>query len=146
MPTAAKLVAALIFAAVAWLVANRALQMEPTRTAPGLLREAMAVLGAICGWLVMGPRARERPAFALTAGITTSLLAFLWAIVLFAVYHVLVRSYGSFYGGPMDALEAMVDSAILRFQLLRDPMVLSLLIGGGLVGGLVTHLSARFWR
>ena len=54
MPTAAKVMAAVSFAVVGWVLANYYAVNMPDAAAAGPIREGAALVGVVVGWSVMG--------------------------------------------------------------------------------------------
>ncbi|PRX32712.1 hypothetical protein SAMN05216257_10665 [Meinhardsimonia xiamenensis] len=146
MPTAAKLVAALAFAAIGYLAAARAVATLPENAEVGLLREIIAAFGLLLGWKLLGPAAESRLTVSLAAGLTTAVALAVVGVFFVAVYQMLVKSMHNFYKGPMQALESVFDLAWERGQVLTDPVILVILLGGGLVAGALARGAARLWR
>lgn len=146
MPTAAKLVAALFFGGLSYAVALRVAGGLPPEERIGLFREVMAVIGAGCGWFVMGPRAGMAARAALGWGLTTAAAVAFWGVVFVAVSDMLEAAFRKSYRGLFSAIEGMLEFAGERAMVLLQPDVGGLLIAGGLAGGLIAHAVARVWR
>ncbi|RMD91891.1 MAG: hypothetical protein D6811_07970 [Alphaproteobacteria bacterium] len=146
MPTAAKLVAALVFAAIGYLVAQRAVATLPDNAEVGWLREIMAVFGFFLGWKLLGPAAQNRLSVTLAAGLTTSVALAVLGVMFVAIYQMLVKSMHNFYKGPMQAIESVFDLAWERGQVLADPLIIVILLCGGLVAGALARGAAKLWR
>lgn len=146
MPTAARLVAALSFGLLGYLVAVRAVATLPENAQVGWFREILAGFGLALGWMILGPSAERRLSVALAAGLTTSAALAVTGVGFVAIYQMLVKSMHNFYSGPMQATEAAFDLAWKRGQVLADPVVLVLLVCGGVAAGALARGAARLWR
>ena len=146
MPTAAKLVAAVIFAGMAFLVAHDFVTQMPHGSAPKGLRELAAVIAGFLGWATLGAEAR-RPRFAdaAGAGLRTSLFAVFWSLLALAIYLMIKQSMSGKYDGPVNAVLSVFDIMYAQGLLLLQPKVLGILGAGGMLGGLVTEWVARRW-
>lgn len=144
MPTAAKLVAAVLMAAVGYTVAAIIQPTLPDQVRADYIAPLSAFIGLIVGWRFLGPRVgrglHNLPAFALTAG---ALLAFS-SVLAFAFWQMIQRSFRLSYGGPFEALEDMVQIAVhdAREYLLATEPLFALLIGS-VIATLVTELVAK---
>jgi hypothetical protein len=146
MPTAAKLVAAICFAAIGWLAANAHIPALGENAAYGLFREITAVIGALVGWLVMGGLVGQNYGEAAGSGLRTSVTLVFFALLVFSTYGMLQNASKMVYDGPMDAVLAIFQLMMENGREMLTVGVLTLLIGGGMLGGVVTEWSSRRWR
>lgn len=146
MPTAAKLVAALMFAAVGWAAAEAFMPLIPERTQWGAFQPICAALGLLCGWRVMGPRAGRGWSTAIGVGLSTAAVLLGVALLLFSGREMILRSLDRRYG---DALEATVGTFGIMLEnaaLMADVRFLGTLLLGGIVSGLASEAAGRIWR
>ncbi len=146
MPTAAKLVAALVFAAVAFLGASVYVPHLPEGTQARWFPAGSAVIGALVGWLVMGPLAGRGLVAAMGYGLRASATIVFWTGLLFSGREMILRSLNMRYDGPMEAVVGIFDIALDYGRLLGDPQILAVLGLGGIVGGIASELSSRRWK
>ncbi len=146
MPTAAKLVAAVAFAALAFFAAEIFKGAMPDRTVWGLFNPICAAVGALCGWFVMGGLAGHGYQAATGYGIRTAITCLFWVVILFSIYEAVKRSTKMRYDGPMEAVLGMFDLALEYLQLMvTAPMIAAVLLGGALAGAL-TEWAGRRWN
>jgi len=146
MPTAAKLIAALCFACVGWIAANAHIpSLGPTATF-GFFREICAMLGLIIGWRVMGTRVGTSYYDATGSGLVTSVALAFFALLGFSIYLMIIQSTKMVYEGPMGAVLGAFQFMLENGQAMLTVGVLGALIGGGLLGGLLSEWTARRWR
>lgn len=148
MPTAAKLVAAIIFAGVAWLAADQYVPLMPDGRPAGVLREVSAIIGVMCGWVILGgflmkPRGRIE---AMGTGVRTSLTIAFFVLLIFSVWDMLARSVQGRYAGPMEAVLDIFGRALVLGRPLFSPEVVSVLLLGGLIGGAVAQFARTRWK
>ena len=74
MPTAAKLVAAILLAALGFVAAGRYVQLMPEGAVAGHLGLICAGLGAVVGWLVLGRRAGRGIGAGTSAGLQAAVV------------------------------------------------------------------------
>jgi hypothetical protein len=146
MPTAAKLMAAVSFAVVGWIIANAYVPNMPEAQAVGLFREGVAFLGAIIGWRVMGPSAGRGYVEAVGSGIKTVVLLVFFALLLFSIYEMLMNSVKMRYDGPMEAALDVLMTMVRRSEALLSLSVIGSMLIGGAVGGLLSENAGRRWR
>jgi len=145
MPTAAKLVAAVMFAAVGFLAAQAFVPSLPEGTQIGFLREICAVLGLIIGWLVMGRLVGKGYVEAVGFGIRTSVTVLFWAVLGFSIYEMILRSTKMMYDGPMEALLGVFDLVIYYGKMMGSPEFIATLLIGGVLGGIAAEWAGRRW-
>jgi hypothetical protein len=148
MPTAAKLVAAIMFAAVAWVAAALYARAMPEGRSAGGLREVSALIGLICGWSIMGSFA-SRPCGrveAMGTGIRTSFTMAIVGLTVFSVAQMLTRSMTGRYKDPVEAVIAVFDLMLSFGQTLLTAEIMAVLMLGGVLGGAVAHFAGRTWR
>ena len=145
MPTAPKLVAAIIFGFVAWFASNLIIPYLPDGTRIAWFREGSAAIGALAGWAVSGARAGDGIRAGLGYGLTSVALTVFWGLVAFATEEMLDRSLNVRYDGPIEAITGMVQLVIDFAVLIAQPDVIVWLVAGALFGGVLTEMSARKW-
>lgn len=146
MPTAAKLVAALWFAAMGWLGANAHIPALGETPHVGLFREISAVIGMICGWRILGLSARGSYADAIGTGLKTSVIMAFFVLLVFSGYQMVHISMKGRYDGPLDAMLGVFELGMENAVKMATVGVLGVLILGGVLGGLLTEAARRRWR
>lgn len=145
MPTAAKLVAAVMFAAVGFLAAQAYVPSLPEGTQIGFLREICAGLGLVIGWFVMGRLVGKGYVEAVGFGIRTSVTLLFWAVLGFSIYEMILRSTKMMYDGPMEALLGVFDLVIYYGKMMGSPEFIGTLLIGGVLGGIAAEWAGRRW-
>ncbi|MEZ5911927.1 MAG: TrgA family protein [Paracoccaceae bacterium] len=146
MPTAAKLIAAITFAVIAFVAAETMKPHLPEGTQFGQFSLICAGIGAAVGWTVMGELAGRGMRAAMGYGIRTSVTIGFWALLGFSVYEMIQRSLDLRYNGLSEGVEGAMQ-LILDYGavLLQAHDVLAVLLAGGLLGGLLTEFVSRRW-
>ncbi|ATG46670.1 TrgA family protein [Celeribacter ethanolicus] len=145
MPTAAKLVAALWFALLAWFAAELVIPYLPEGTQVGLFSYITGVIGLLTGWVFLGRRAGDTMAAALSYGFSASVILTFWAIFYFSFEMMIHRSLDKHYRGPTQALMSMVDMMRDNGLLMLKWDIVIVLVAGGFFGGWITEKAARKW-
>lgn len=145
MPTASKIVAAVMFALVAALAAHLFIPALPEGTQVNLFREISGAVGFAVGWFVMGKLAGKGYVDAAGSGIRTSVTILFWLLLGFSAYTMVMRSTKMLYDGPMEAVLAIFDLMIYYGKFLAEPAAPVALLVGGVVGGVVTEWAGRRW-
>lgn len=143
MPTAPKLIAAALFAALAWFVSDLVKPLLPEGTQVGLLSPVNAAFGAFFGWRIMGRRAGVSMRGSLGLGLTTGVAIVFWSLLFWCAYLMVVRSTRLRYDGPMEALQDMIALMLENGVLIATPAIVGSLVIGGLVFGWLTEQVAR---
>lgn len=146
MPTAAKLFAAFGFALVAFFTAEVFKPHMPEGTEFGLLSPVSALLGAFCGWKVMGPAVGHGYIESFNGGLKTSLILTLLALFVFSTEEMLVKAFQRDYKSPMEAVVGIVQLALEFIQKMFVLDVLIVLLLGGALAGMLSEWAARRWR
>jgi len=145
MPTAAKALAACWFAGVGVVAAEAFKPLMPPETVFGMFVPICAALGVIAGWRVAGAHAGHGYNAAVTTGLRTSVTLLFWALLLFSLREMLLRSMNRRYSGPTEALVGTFDIVIDNVALMGDPAFIGALVVGGIGGGLFAEWGARRW-
>ncbi|MBD3679400.1 MAG: TrgA family protein [Rhodobacteraceae bacterium] len=145
MPTGSKLTGFVCFGFLAWFTAGVLIGTfdEPKQT--GYMPEIVAVLGALAGWRVMGPRTGDGYNGAAGAGLTTSAVMTVWSVFTFALYEMIVESTKMRYDGPMQAIIGMFELCIEYGMWLISPEVIGTLVVGGIICGFITEFIGKRW-
>ncbi|MCP5037025.1 MAG: EscU/YscU/HrcU family type III secretion system export apparatus switch protein [Rhodobacteraceae bacterium] len=145
MPTTARLVAALFFAALGWFTADLIKPLLPEGTAVGKFSQISAGFGLLVGWFFTGKRLGASQSGALGMGLASSFLLSFWVLLAFSGYKMVRLSMRSYYDGPVDALQNMFAIAVDYLWLAAVAPVIGALVIGGLIGGWLTGSAAKHW-
>ncbi len=147
MPTAAKLVAAVMFALVGFLSAEAFKPQMPPGTQFGYFVPIVAAIGLAVGWRVMGRLAGQGYGAAAGFGLRTSITIVFWALLVFSIYRMVQLALSAMpYAGPMEAVVGIFDEAMKYGRLLWARDLLITLAAGGIVGGMATEWASRRWK
>ncbi|MGL5010561.1 MAG: TrgA family protein [Paracoccaceae bacterium] len=145
MPTAAKLVAAVLFALLGFFVADLYAQGITTGRRTTWLHEGAAAISMICGWRVMGVLVGKGMGAAVGSGIRTALTAVFFTLLAFAIYDMVVISTKGRYDGPMEAVLAVFEIIVNLGRGLLTPEIIGTLLVGGALGGIASEAISRRW-
>lgn len=146
MPTAAKLVAAIGLAMVAFAAATHYYTFLPEGTRATYFAPVCALIGAYVGWREIGGRAGRGMAAAFWVGIFAAILLYALALSAFSIRDMLLRATRGHFDGLMDALTGTISSGTGFVALSMEPLLWAIVIGGGALTGLVSELVSRHWR
>ena len=145
MPTAAKLAAAALFAALGFIAAEIYRPLLPEGTQTGWLHLGSAAIGLLCGWLIMGRLTGKGYVTAMNSGVRVSVTVLFWAVLAFSIYVMVRRSTKMLYDGPMEAVLAVFDLMVGYGRLMLDVPFIAVVVGGGVVCGWLTEYVSRRW-
>lgn len=144
MPTAAKLIAFVLFGALAWYASQLVMGFMEEGTQPPYYAEINAVIGAAMGWLVAGSRARGPWMAAVSYGLTAVLATIFWWLFLHSFYDMIIAAMRGHYGSDptmavVDVFRLMMDHALL----MAHSTVVTTFIVGAVLCGLATEWIGR---
>ena len=146
MPTAPKLVAALLFAVLGWAAGRALVPALPEGMSAGNLPIAAIPLGFFAGWFVVGPGAGRGWQFGAAAGLRGSAAIFLWALILVSILKMLERSMRRMYDDPMQAILGVFALIVEYGAIAMTWPVIIILVLGGVCAGLVVETAGRHWK
>jgi hypothetical protein len=147
MPTAARLFAALAYAAVAFLASEQFKVLLPEGMDAGYLSEVNAVIGLLTGWFVMGRLAGEGYGRAVAQGVRTAAVMGFYVILAHSLREMYRLSMHMRYDGPMDAVIGIFENAMdYGMMIITSPGVMGILLVGGVLAAWLTEWAARRWR
>lgn len=146
MPTAAKLIAALFLAALGFAVSELIKTQMPASTGFGRFSLVNAVIGFACGWVVVGTRAGRGYAAGISNGFTGVAALVFWGLFVQSANEMVIRSMKNRYDGAVEAFAAVFELFVRLGENLVNVPVISSLILGAVVTGLLSEFAARHWR
>ncbi|WP_120501499.1 TrgA family protein [Roseovarius sp. EL26] len=145
MPTGARLVVGVCFAAVGWHASQMIRPLMTEGTDFGWFNEVNVVLGLICGWVVTGSRLGRGYPEGISAGLTGMGALVFWALFLQSFNEMLKLALERRYDGPVEALIAVFEIGIdYGLQALYIPLI-GFLLGASFLIGLIGEWCARRW-
>ena len=144
-PTAAKLVAGLLFAALAFFVSGLVIPNIPYGSSiPLKFGLINAGIGFVLGWRVSGRRGGEGYSFALAYGVTAAVAIVFWALLWWAGREMIKRALDIYYDDPTEALEEMVRLMVdYSTYMLGNNVLPALGIGALFCGALVEWVAQK---
>ncbi|GHC62041.1 TrgA family protein [Neogemmobacter tilapiae] len=147
MPTAARLVGAVFYAILGYMLAESYRLLLPPGTSIGMVSQGSAAIGLLCGWFIAGGLAGRGYARSPGMGIRTALTIVFWALLLFSTYQMIINSTrGRYDGSPMEAITGALALFMENGALMLSQQFAILLLGGGALGGVLTEIAKRNLR
>ena len=145
MPTAAKLVVALVFAIAGHLTAGGVRENLPEGMPANQLWLWPIVIPIICAWRILGNGVGKGMVNSINVGSYAMVAAVFFTTLVFAVAEMIKLSTRLRYDGPMDAIVNMFGIAVDYGTLLLTPGCLIPIVCGALLGGVLGELAFRRW-
>lgn len=146
MPDAAKLVAALGMAVLAFVVSGMIMPLFEEDTNFGWFTEVNVVVAIIVGWLVIGRRAGRGVISAVNVGLTAPVVLVFWAIFIQSCNEMTRIAMKNRYDGAFEALVAIFEIGAEWALLMSTIPIWAVLFAGGMLVGLLTEFAWRTWR
>jgi len=144
MPTAGRLVAGIVFAALAYYISVLTIPQMEEGTAPRYYAEINAAIGAVLGWIVAGSRARAPWLGAVSYGLTAMVAILFWTLLAHAFVAMIKGAMrGSYGASPTDAVVDVFRLMMENGMLMLTPMIIGVVLGGAVLAGLITEWFAR---
>lgn len=145
MPTAAKLVSAVLFALLGFFIADLYAKGITTGARTTWLREGATVISLLCGWRVMGVLVGKGNTAAIGSGVRTALTAVFFTLLTFSIYEMVVISTKGRYDGPMEAVLAVFEIIVEKGQGLLTPEIIGSMLVGAALAGIAAEATSRRW-
>lgn len=145
MPTAAKLISAIILAVVGWMCAEMVKPLMPEGSDLTYLSPTCAVAGLFVGWFYLGPRAdRGLGTAGANAGTTLFVQVFV-TLFTFSFSEMINNSLRKRYDGPIEALQ---DIFVIGFETVMEYTTAEIgatAVLGAFVASTCAFYAARKW-
>lgn len=146
MPTAARLVAAMSLALLAFIASGLIMPLMPEGTGFGYFTHVNIAVGVLCGWLLMGKAAGKGFTAAINNGITGMVAMVFWALFVQGAYEMIRQAMRFRFDGPFEALMAILQIGFEYASTVLMPHVLLTLLVGGILAGFATEYASKRWR
>jgi hypothetical protein len=143
MPTAAKLISAIFFAVLGWVLADLYVPGLDRGPNVGRLREICAAVGAVSGWSVMGKLVGDGMWLALGSGLRTAVTLAFFCFLGFSTYDMVLQSTKRVYEGPMEAVLGIFEIMVAYLAVAMTPGFVGTLVVGGMIGGCIAEWTHR---
>lgn len=146
MPTAAKLVAALCLAVLAFVTSELIKPLMPASTQFGLFSYVNTAIGLITGWLVVGNRAGRGQVAAVSNGLTGVVALVFWCLFVHSTNEMVDLAMRHRYDGPVEAAVGIFELIVKYGTVMIDVRVIGTLLFGALLTGFLSEVVAGRWR
>ncbi|MCX7565517.1 TrgA family protein [Sulfitobacter sp. F26169L] len=146
MPTAARLVAAILLAILGWILSDLVRPLMPEGTDFGWFNYVNAGVGLFVGWIVMGRRAGRGFVNGLNNGLTGTAVLFIYCIGIHSAFEMFRLAMRNRYDGAMEALTAIFLIASEFGLMIATPAVILTAVAGAVIIGPVVDMAAERWH
>ena len=146
MPNAAKLVAAVGLAILAFIVSGMIRPLFEEGTNFGWFTHVNVLVGFLTGWVVVGPRAGRGIVSAINVGLTGPVVMVFWGLFVQSCNEMVRIAMKNRYDGAFEALVAVFEIGAEWALLMSTVPIWATLLVGGVITGLFTEYAWRTWR
>ena len=143
MPTAGKLVAAIMFAGLGALATYLIIPQFPEGTNFGWFIPGNALIGLLGGWIVAGSRSGHGHYSAVGYGLTAMVSMVAWGLLIYSSIEMVERSIRKMYDGPVDAVVSVFELGVDYLRVIASAELMIFMVLGGIICGLVTDFFAQ---
>lgn len=148
MPTAARIISALCIAFIAWVVSGLIKQLMPDEPDFGVFVPLCVVVGALCGWKILGLRAdRGKLGYANAIGVGLSAMAMtvFWVLLIVSAWESFEIAMHRTFHDPMRVIYGLYPIVTEHLQTMSDTDVIVWLVFGGAITGILAHMAGSKW-
>ena len=146
MPTAARLVAAILLAILGWVLSDIVRPLMPEGTSFGWFNYVNSFIGLCVGWTVVGTRVGRGFVSAINIGVTGAVVLILWALFVHSCYEMFRLAMRNRYDGPMEALTSIFIIGSEFGIMIATPTFFAVAVVGALVTGIAADAAGKRWR
>ncbi len=146
MPNAARLVAAVSLALIAFILSGQIMPLMPEGTGFGYFTWINVALGLLVGWIVMGKRAGRGTTPGINNGLTGVAALIFWGLFVQGCYEMFRQATRNRFDSPFEAVLAIFEIAAEYGMMLLVPQIIATVLIGGVLSGLATEFAWRRWR
>lgn len=146
MPNAARLVAAITLALLAFILSGLIMPLMPEGTGFGYFTHINMLLGVVVGWIVVGKRAGRGWTAAVNNGLTGIAALVFWGLFVQGAYEMMRQAMRNRFDGPFEAVLAIFEIGAEYALTLLAPSLIAAALIGGVLSGLATEYAWRRWR
>ncbi|SIT00127.1 hypothetical protein SAMN05421759_10979 [Roseivivax lentus] len=146
MPTAPKLVAGLLLAALAYVASEMVKPLMPSSTVFGWFSEVNLLIGFVVGWRQVGSGAGRGTAAAISNGVTGTFTMVVSCLAVHAINTMVEDSFDRKFRTVFEAINAAIGNFLEYGAVLLSPGFLGLFVLGAVIIGMATEISGHYWR
>jgi hypothetical protein len=137
--------AAICLALLGFVLSEMIMPLMPERSSFGYFVPTNMALGALAGWVVMGPRAGGGFVMGLSNGLTGTFILLLWGLATQSTLTMLKLSMQRRYDGLGEAVLAVLSIGAEYFLTMATIPIAIVVLVGGAISGFVTNYAEQNW-
>ncbi|QFS82424.1 hypothetical protein FIU97_06350 [Roseivivax sp. THAF40] len=146
MPTAPKLVAGLLLAALAFVASEMVKPLLPSSTVFGWFSVVNALIGFIIGWRQVGYGVGQGSAAAISNGLTGTVSMIVCCLFVHSVNTMVEDSLDRKFDNVFEAINSAIENFLEYGAYLLTPTFFGLFILGAIIVGMAAEISSNYWR
>ena len=146
MPTAARLMAAVCLAILAYVLSSLVVPLMPESTDFGYFFPVNCVLGLCVGWFVMGKRGGRGITAGINNGLTGVFVLLLWGVGVQAINEMVRLAMINRYDNAFEAIVAVFQLGAGYAYLIATVEMGIAAVVGGVIAGLLTEYADTHWK
>ena len=143
MPTAGKLVAAILFSGLGALATYLIIPQPPEGTNFGWFMPGNALIGLLAGWIVAGSWSEHGYYNAVGYGLMAMVSMVAWGLLIYTSIEMVEGSIRKMYDGPVDAVVSVLELGVDYLRVIASAELVIFLVIVGIICGLVTDFFAQ---
>ena len=143
MPTAARFVAAICLAALAFVVSEQIKPLFDEDKAFGYFNHINVGFGLVIGWQVIGSRAGRGLMAGINNGLTGGIVLLFWGLFIHSAVRMIELSMRGRYDGALEAIAATFQMMSENALMIASPLIIGTLLLGSIGTGLLAELTSR---
>ncbi len=143
MPTAARFIAALCLAVLAWVVSEQIKPLFDEDKAFGNFNLINLAFAVAIGWQVIGSRAGRGLSAAINNGLTGGVVLLFWCLLAHSAIRMFEISMQGRYGGAFEAFSAIFEMMVENGILIATPLIIGTLVIGSVASGVIAEMTNK---
>ena len=143
MPTAARLIAALFLAMLAWVVSEQIKPLVDEDKAFENFNLINLAFAVAIGWQVIGSRAGQGLSAAINNGLTGGVVLLFWCLLAHSAIRMFEISMQGRYGGAFEAFSAIYEMMVENWILIATPLIIGTLVIGSVASGVIAEMTNK---
>ena len=143
MPTAARFIAALCLAVLAWVVSEQIKSLFDEDKAFGNFNFINLAIAVVIGWQVIGSRARRGLSAAINNGLTGGIVLVFWCLLAHSAIRMIEIPMRGRYDGAFEVFAATFETMVENGILIGTPLIVGTLVIGSIASGVIAEMTNK---
>ncbi|MEC3860200.1 TrgA family protein [Mesobacterium sp. TK19101] len=146
MPTAARVVAGVLLAIVAFVASEAFKPLMHENTNFGYFSIVNAGIGLLVGWIVIGSRVGRGLTAGFNNGLTGAIALTFWCLFVHGSYKMVEDSFDRRFTDMLEAIASIFERMLEYGMIMLDVNVIAILLIGGVITGVLAEIASRLWK